>query len=352
MEQSELRQRLVDTLPELKKVVAGGVAGCVSKTAVAPLSRVTVLMQVQSMRPHKFSDGKNPNNQYLWASLRKIYLEEGIAGFWRGNAATCLHRFPYTSFTFYANAAAREALERHGGLPEKEIRAGNQLVDQFQPLYFAVAFCFCFPAGPRAQTSGTAPQQARESQHLLAGGAAAMAAVCTFHPLDVIKTRLMAQTRREYYSGVPDAARKICRDEGARGLYRGIGVSLCSTTPSIAINFTAFEEFKSLFSKLGLEPGVALSLCSGACAGSFASIVMFPLDLVRRQMQMVGVGGRPLVYANVRQAIRSVFITGVRRRRGCPLWWLLGPCHHVLYAEPADQQEMVRGGALVPGLMP
>ncbi|CAJ1428004.1 unnamed protein product, partial [Effrenium voratum] len=127
---------------------------------------------------------------YLWASLRKIYLEEGIAGFWRGNAATCLHRFPYTSFTFYANAAAREALERHGGLPEK-------------------------------------------SQHLLAGGAAAMAAVCTFHPLDVIKTRLMAQTRREYYSGVPDAARKICRDEGARGLYRGIGVSLCSTTPSI-----------------------------------------------------------------------------------------------------------------------
>ncbi|CAJ1359428.1 unnamed protein product [Effrenium voratum] len=148
----------------------------------------------------------------------------------------------------------------------------------------------------------------------------------------------MAQTRREYYSGVPDAARKICRDEGARGLYRGIGVSLCSTTPSIAINFTAFEEFKSLFSKLGLEPGVALSLCSGACAGdachfspgilgsrgSFASIVMFPLDLVRRQMQMVGVGGRPLVYANVRQAIRGVFITGVRRRRGCPLWWLLG----------------------------
>ncbi|CAJ1414058.1 unnamed protein product, partial [Effrenium voratum] len=28
-----------------------------------------------------------------------------------------------------------------------EVRAGNQLVDQFQPLYFAVAFCFCFPRG-------------------------------------------------------------------------------------------------------------------------------------------------------------------------------------------------------------
>ncbi|CAJ1386816.1 unnamed protein product, partial [Effrenium voratum] len=28
-----------------------------------------------------------------------------------------------------------------------EVRTGNQLVDQFQPLYFAVAFCFCFKFG-------------------------------------------------------------------------------------------------------------------------------------------------------------------------------------------------------------
>ncbi|CAJ1385553.1 unnamed protein product, partial [Effrenium voratum] len=33
------------------------------------------------------------------------------------------------------------------GMEKLEIRAGNQLVDQFQPLYFAVAFCFCFPRG-------------------------------------------------------------------------------------------------------------------------------------------------------------------------------------------------------------
>merc|ERR1740117_2281211 len=32
-------------------------AGCVVKTCVAPLSRVTILMQVQSMRPHKFRAG-------------------------------------------------------------------------------------------------------------------------------------------------------------------------------------------------------------------------------------------------------------------------------------------------------
>eukprot|EP00435_Cladocopium_sp_Y103_P009345 s2639_g2.t1 len=168
----------------------------------------------------------------------------------------------------------------------------------------------------------------RQSRHLLAGGGAACAAVCTLHPLDVIKTRLMAQTRREYYTGVLDCVQKICRDEGPRGLYRGISVSLCSTTPSIAISFTAFDEFKRLFAATALGPdepdNFRLTLCSGACAGSLASTLMFPMDLVRRQMQMVGVGGRPLVYANVGQAIYHVFQTGFRRNRGTALGFLLG----------------------------
>ena len=286
--QDDLSSRCINALPEVKKVVAGGIAGCVAKTAVAPLSRVTVLMQVQSMRPHKFADGKNPNNQHFVKSLRKMCNEGGIRALWQGNLATCFHRFPYTSITFYANAVIRETLQQS---------------------YYASKL----------------PDQSR---HLLAGGGAACAAVCTLHPLDVIKTRLMAQTSREYYAGVLDCARKIYIDEGLRGLYRGIGVSLCITTPSIAISFTAFDEFKRLFATwLGPdEPGnFLLTLCSGACAGSTASILMFPMDLVKRQMQMVGVGGRPLVYANVREAIINVFQTGARRNAGSrSISWILG----------------------------
>mmetsp|Transcript_32037 Transcript_32037/g.73819 ORF Transcript_32037/g.73819 Transcript_32037/m.73819 type:complete len:352 (-) Transcript_32037:239-1294(-) len=279
-----LPRRIIDALPTLKQVIAGGIAGCVAKTAVAPLSRVTVLMQVQSMRPHKFADGRNPNNQFLVPSLRKIYAEEGINGFWRGNVATCIHRFPYTAITFYTNAAVREWLRRSHG---------SQLSDQ--------------------------------SRNLLAGGSAACAAVCSLHPLDVIKTRLMAQTRSKYYSGVRDAAWKIYCDEGPRGFYRGIGVSLCTTAPSIAINFASFDEFKRRFAEQGLKPDTYLhTFCAGACAGMTASTLMFPMDLVRRQMQMVGVGGRPFVYANAGQAFWRIFRTGVHRHEGSPISWLLG----------------------------
>ncbi|CAK9002560.1 unnamed protein product [Durusdinium trenchii] len=80
-----LIRRCIDALPEVKKVVAGGIAGCVSKTAVAPLSRVTILMQVQSMRPHKFVDGKNPNNQYRLkeAQCRRTYFKVSGRFTWR-----------------------------------------------------------------------------------------------------------------------------------------------------------------------------------------------------------------------------------------------------------------------------
>ncbi|CAE8590186.1 unnamed protein product, partial [Polarella glacialis] len=207
-------RRHPETMKQLKQVFAGGIAGCVAKTSVAPLSRVTVLMQVQSMRPHKFADGLNPNNLYLRDSLRKIHREEGFRAFWKGNVATMVHRFPYTAVTFYANALFR-----------------RQLLQQ--------------PSTARL------PEQMR---HLIAGGGGACLAVLLVHPLDVVKTRLMVQTRKQYYSGLLDALQKIYRDEGRPGLYRGLGVSLCSAVPTIAVNFALFDEFSRIYGDLGLQP--------------------------------------------------------------------------------------------------
>jgi len=258
-------------LQNVKKLVAGGVAGCVAKTAVAPLSRVTILMQVQSMRPHKFKDGLNPNNRGLTASLRKICVEEGVTALWRGNTAMLVHRFPYTSVTFYANGAFRRRLDRS-------------------------------PLAKRV------PEHLRS---LAAGGASACLGIVFCYPLDVVKTRLMSQTKREYYSGIFDALRKICRDEGPQGLYRGLGMSVISVAPSLALNFALYEEFSLLYSGLGLPPFLH-SLLAGGSSGATSSTLLFPVDLLRRQMQMVGFGGRPRVYTSVFQAARHVYSMGSR----------------------------------------
>ncbi len=65
------------------------------------------------------------------------------------------------------------------------------------------------------------------------------------YPLDLVRTRLSAQTKTQYYTGIVHALRTIVRDEGARGLYRGLGATLLQVTPSLAINYTAYGTLRS-----------------------------------------------------------------------------------------------------------
>jgi hypothetical protein len=46
------------------------------------------------------------------------------------------------------------------------------------------------------------------------------------YPLDLVRTRLAAQTQGHYYSGIGSTLRCIVADEGVAGLYRGLGATL------------------------------------------------------------------------------------------------------------------------------
>lgn len=46
------------------------------------------------------------------------------------------------------------------------------------------------------------------------------------YPLDLVRTRLAAQTQGHYYNGISSTLRCIVADEGVTGLYRGLGATL------------------------------------------------------------------------------------------------------------------------------
>lgn len=250
-----------------KRSISGGIAGVVAKTVVAPFSRVTILMQCQSMRPHKFHTPCEPNNTRLVESFQKIVAEEGgVRALWKGNGAAVVHRFPYVGVTFGCLELFNTTL-RGKSTPTVEM--------------------MCSSIG------------------------AATVAVSAAYPLDVVKTRLTTQTKTTYYTGIIDCLKKLTRDEGYGGLYRGLGTTLCAAVPNVALNLFVYAHLKEHHAQTrNVAPSPVETLAMGATAGFVSSMLLFPADLLRRQMQMEGLHGRPLVYDNSFDAVRKIFLTG------------------------------------------
>ncbi|CAL8162043.1 unnamed protein product [Prunus armeniaca] len=67
--------------------------------------------------------------------------------------------------------------------------------------------------------------------------------------------------------------------------------------PSIAISFSVYEALRSFWqSERPNDSTVMVSLACGSLSGIASSTATFPLDVVRRRMQLEGAGGRARIY--------------------------------------------------------
>jgi hypothetical protein len=78
---------------------AGGIAAGVSKTAVAPIERVKLLLQTQDANP-KIASGEVPRYTGVVNVLTRVSQEQGVGALWRGNAANVIRYFPTQAFNF------------------------------------------------------------------------------------------------------------------------------------------------------------------------------------------------------------------------------------------------------------
>ncbi|KAB2063856.1 hypothetical protein ERO13_A10G224300v2 [Gossypium hirsutum] len=257
-QQQELLQAQKTQIGTVSQLLAGGVAGALSKTCTAPLARLTILFQVQGMH----SDAATLRKASIWREASRIVGEEGFRAFWKGNLVTIAHRLPYSSLNFYAYEQYKKLLYM---LPGLENHGKSMSAD------------ICI--------------------HFVGGGLAGITAASATYPLDLVRTRLAAQTNDTYYRGIWHALRTICKDEGVLGLYKGLGTTLLGVGPSIAISFSVYESLRSFWqSRRPHDSTVVVSLTCGSLSGVASSTAIFPLDLIRRRKQLEGAGGRARVY--------------------------------------------------------
>ncbi|XP_075671253.1 uncharacterized protein LOC142640840 isoform X2 [Castanea sativa] len=217
----------------LSQLLAGGVAGALSKTCTAPLARLTILFQVQGMH----SDFATMEKPSIWREASRIVGEEGVRAFWKGNLVTIAHRLPYSSVNFYAYEHYKKLLKMIPGLENHRDNIGTDL---------------CV--------------------HFVAGGSAGITAASATYPLDLVRTRLAAQTNVIYYRGIWHTLQTITKEEGVLGLYKGLGATLLGVGPSIAISFSVYETLRS-FWKLHRpdDSTILVSLSCGSLSGIASS---------------------------------------------------------------------------------
>ncbi|XP_014493159.1 mitochondrial substrate carrier family protein B [Vigna radiata var. radiata] len=241
----------------VSQLLAGGLAGAFAKTCTAPLARLTILFQVQGMH----FDMAALSKPSIWGEASRIVNEEGFRAFWKGNLVTIAHRLPYSAVNFYAYERYKNLLHIYLG----ENHRGNTSADLFV--------------------------------HFVGGGLSGITSATATYPLDLVRTRLAAQRSSIYYRGIYHAFNTICREEGFSGLYKGLGATLLGVGPNIAISFSVYEGLRSFWqSRRPDDSTVMVSLACGSLSGVASSTATFPLDLVRRRMQLEGAGGRARVY--------------------------------------------------------
>ncbi|GFY82362.1 thylakoid ATP/ADP carrier [Actinidia rufa] len=217
---------------------AGAIAGAAAKTVTAPLDRIKLLMQTHGIRAGQESAKKAIGFIEAFALIGK---QEGIKGYWKGNLPQVIRIIPYSAVQLFAYETYKKLFRGKDG----ELSVIGRLA---------------------------------------AGACAGMTSTFVTYPLDVLRLRLAVEPG---YKTMSEVALNMLKEEGVASFYNGLGPSLIGIAPYIAVNFCIFDLMKkSLPEKY--QKRTETSLLTALVSATLSTLMCYPLDTVRRQMQMKG----------------------------------------------------------------
>lgn len=152
------------------------------------------------------------------------------------------------------------------------------------------------------------------AESLVAGASAGALSTTLTYPLDLLRTRFAAQGRHRIYTSLRGAVVEIARDEGPRGFFRGLGPGLAQIVPFMGLFFVTYEQLRIALAGYNMPWGSG-DATAGVMASVLSKTAVFPLDLVRKRIQVQGpnrsryaYGGIP-EYKSARGALRTIFRT-------------------------------------------
>jgi solute carrier family 25 (mitochondrial thiamine pyrophosphate transporter), member 19 len=131
-------------------------------------------------------------------------------------------------------------------------------------------------------------QEHSDIRHILSGGIAGAFGMSIATPFDVVRTRFIAQDHNRGYRSITDAFTSIVRNEGIRGLFRGLVPSVSAIAPNAAIQFGTYNFLLEQYMTFMNQETVSrhIILLAGLLSGIIAKTCIYPLDLTKKRLQI------------------------------------------------------------------
>jgi len=231
-------------------LIIGGSIGAVSKTIMAPVERVKLLLQTMDSNPDVVS-GKVQPFKGIGDCFTRVRAEQGMLAFWRGNLVNCLRYAPQQGSALAFNDALNNVF------PKYDARK------QFW------------------QSLGV---------KLLSGGLAGAVANTICYPFDYARTRLASDVKKGQgqFKGIGDCIMTTVRNQGVTGLYTGWSVTVAGAFVYRAGQLGCFKQIQDM-NPYKKDKGTLGALSSFVAVTMARTVVMpfnYPFDTVRRRMML------------------------------------------------------------------
>lgn len=113
------------------------------------------------------------------------------------------------------------------------------------------------------------------------------------------------------YLGTLDCFKTTIRNEGFKGLYKGMGAPLVGVAPIFAISFMGYGVGKQIFSPTtGENYSYGQYFAAGAFSGIFTTIIMAPGERIKCLLQIQEGSTRPKLYNGPVDCIKKLYKEG------------------------------------------
>jgi solute carrier family 25 protein 43 len=275
-----------------QSIVAGTIAGCVTRSCTSPLDVLKIIIQVNGAPTTSVvtsttrllihneatslsslaAQSSAKTTSVILGTFRHLYKNEGLKGFWKGNFAGCCRLGPYSGAKFF-------------------------IFDFLQSRFL-----------------GENPTNAQRAS---CGAVAGLIGTMATYPMEVVRTRIITQNpHNPEIRGVFHGVQTILKSEGIAGLYRGGLSGIIGAIPFEGVQFGCYEYLKraairhhwpqSRWPQGKTEPDCIDYFLFGSISGAVAQTIAYPFDTVKKRLQTQVRSRGKIQYCGVLDCFRKV----------------------------------------------